>query len=108
KCFSLDGKHGIGDPGVVCATCPLGGRDAWGTADNGGKACKEYQVIVVLLPDLPLPVMVWAPPASLRPKGSYQGVRGPLMRLAFAPGGSFAREVKLSLERAENKGGQPY
>lgn len=69
QCFSEDGEHGIGDPGIECATCP---NAAFGTAKKGkGKACSEKRLIFLTTPDEILPITIIAPPTSLKNVKSY-------------------------------------
>jgi len=63
-CFSPDGEIGFGEPGGNCATCPLA---VWGSAENGrGQACNLRKLMLVLKPDSLLPVIISAPPGSVK------------------------------------------
>lgn len=63
-CSSIDGKNGIGDPGVACATCVL---NEYGTAPEGrGKACKNMRMLYLLRSGEYLPFQLALPPTSLK------------------------------------------
>lgn len=63
-CSSDDGQVGIGEPGGVCATCPL---NQYETAAKGkGKACKDKCDIFLLTKTGILPLVIQVPPTSLK------------------------------------------
>jgi len=69
-CYSLDNEVGIPNtengPGGNCESCPF---NQWQSANNGsgrGKACKERQLLMALLPGNHLPVVISVPPSSLK------------------------------------------
>ena len=68
-CFSLDGIHGQGDPGGQCSECPLNewgsGKDEKGNPSRG-KACQERHRLFILPPGTIFPLLVSAPPTSIK------------------------------------------
>ena len=72
-CQSEDGVRGFGNRGVHgegwqdCSTCELNRP-----APNGGaKPCREHIALFTLMPDELLPVIIIAPPTSIRPVEEY-------------------------------------
>lgn len=67
-CFSDDGMVGVGEPGGVCSACPFSARgsalDDLGNPTKGS-ACKQRLLLLLALPDSPLPVILSLPPSSL-------------------------------------------
>ena len=50
----------------ICATCELGGKEAWGTADKGkGKACKNVRRLI-LIPENALEDIESSQPATMK------------------------------------------
>jgi hypothetical protein len=96
-CASRDGKHGVGEPGGLCANCPLNqfGSDK----RERGKACKEMKLIFLLKPDSLLPIVVVLPPTSLQPFKKY------LMRLTMSATPYSKVETEISLEKDSNADG---
>jgi len=77
SCASMDMINGYGDPATTgfptnhraCATCPM---NQMGTRDNGnGKACKESQVLLMVLGNQQYPVQVKVPTTSLANVSDY-------------------------------------
>jgi len=99
-CSSFDGETGEGDPGGACAKCPL---NEFGTAENGGKACKARRRLYLLREGEIFPFMLSLPTLSLKPFTRY------LMRL-FSKGGRDSNSVvtAFSLKATKNKEGKPY
>lgn len=106
-CTSVDGFNGSGiivkdgKPGVnECATCP---HNAFGTAAKGeGKACKEMRVMFILQPTGLLPIVVSAPPGSLKNMKTYGlGLASEALKISHVM-------TSLSLEKKTNKGNKPY
>lgn len=72
----------------ACATCPMN-KYGTGTSDTGettrGKACREKKLILIIRDEDALPIVVAAPPTSLRTVATYQAIlatRGkPLFRV---------------------------
>lgn len=75
-CSSPDGRHATGlRPGIdaevgahLCGECPL---NEFGSAESGGKACKNMHEMYVLRADEPLPLLLVLPPTSITPFKSY-------------------------------------
>ncbi len=73
-CYSTDGIHGNGDPGVACASCPF---NEFGSAvgpdgkPRKGKRCREMRTILMIRPEDRLPIVVTAPPASIKGVKQY-------------------------------------
>jgi len=67
-CYSRDGMTGVGNPGGACDKCPLA---QYGSANDGKTACKMRRLFFVLLPDSMLPVLLNAPPSSLKEARTY-------------------------------------
>lgn len=88
----------------ACATCPF---NRWGTAvdDSGntksrGKACREKRLILFLRDGDALPVVVAAPPSSIRAVGQFLSMmetRGKILPLVH---------VKLSIQKQSANGVQ--
>jgi hypothetical protein len=99
-CSSEDAITGVGDPGGECASCPFA---QFGSDEDGvSQACKALKHIFILTEGSVLPIVVTLPPSSLAPAKKY------LMRLIqnrIAPSGIV---TKLTLEKAESKGGIKY
>ena len=99
-CYSNDGVHGEGDPGGVCRECPL---NEYGSASKGaGKACKEMRMIFLLQEHDQLPLIITAPPTSLKKMHKY------FLRLVKSSLPYYAVETSLSLEVTKNNAGIKY
>lgn len=99
-CTSSDCVTGVGDPGGECAKCPYA---QFGTAENGsGQACKQMRLIFLVRPEDMMPIMLAAPPTSLKPLKRY------LTKLAFTRSPYWSVVTRLSLEKAKNGGGIEY
>lgn len=99
-CRSDDGEFGIGNPGGLCAKCPL---NEWGSANKGdGKACKELRFLFMLTGEELLPLVVTLPPTSLTNIKKY------FLRLASRNIPYYAVETKLSLQTTQNRNGIKY
>lgn len=96
-CATQDGKAavGIGDPGGVCATCPM---NAFGTAlRGGGKACKETRRLIVMADGIG-PVAYNVPPSSLKQWDGY-------CQLAHVNGFEYWQtKVRLGMRAQDAKG----
>ncbi len=98
ECSSLDGKKGTkyGD----CASCQF---SQWGTGKNErGQACKLTHRIFLLTEDSIFPLMISAPPTSVRNVGVYATKLAGRVR--------FMDEVitKIKLTKTQNKDGIAY
>ena len=99
-CASRDGKMGIGEPGGICAKCPL---NQFGSDERErGKACKEMKLIFLLKPDSLLPIVVVLPPTSLQPFKKY------LMRLTSSATPYSRVETEIALEKDQNTDGVAF
>lgn len=100
KCYSNDGKVGVGTPGGACHACP---HNQFGSASDGaGKACKEYRDLYVITPDSALPKLVKLSTGSLRPCRDY------FMKLVAA-GLKYNQVItSLALKKAASSGGITY
>lgn len=68
-CSSQDGVMGYGDPGGVCANCPL---NSFGSGEGGkGKACKNMKNIYLLRNGDMMPLLISMPPTSLKSFRQY-------------------------------------
>lgn len=76
-CSSEDGVVGIGEPGGMCAKCPLAQANSSSKEDSKGAACKERRNLFVLLEGSMFPVMVQVPRTSIKNFNKYKaGVTG--------------------------------
>ena len=103
-CSSATGDFGIGDPGGACARCPLA---AFGTARKGekegrGQACKQMRQLFMLTADSIIPLVVTAPPTSLK------AIKNFMLRLAGKSLPYYAVTVELRLTGTKNKDGIKY
>jgi len=108
-CSSDDGASGFGDPfesGMPvhgdCATCP---RNQWGSSDKGGKkgkACAERRLLFILRKDDHIPLMVVAPPASLK------GMKAYFLRLLQAGVPYYGAMTSLTLAKDKSSEGITY
>ena len=101
-CGSMDGKIGIlAESGELrtCADCP---NNKFGSAKNGGKACKQKRRMYLLRENESLPILLSLPTGSLAEFSKY------VMRL-LARGKKPNRVVtKFSLKKVQNAGGRSY
>lgn len=101
-CFSIGGLKGIGNPGGECANCPF---NQFGSAvksdgkQGKGKRCREMRVMLILRAQDRLPIVVLAPPASIKPVKQW------LMKL---PVFMFQAVIKLELSQDKNSDGVEY
>lgn len=104
-CSSPDGVTGIGSPGGDCSVCPFA---QFGTAVNAqgqntpGQACKSLRVMFVMQPGRVLPLVVTAPPSSLKPVKNY------FLRLASQGVPYYGVTTRLGLVKAQSSGGITY
>lgn len=107
ECRSNDGITGYDQAGMAldCASCPM---NQFGSAPNGGKACKNTVVLYLIRPadgDRPadlLPLKMVLPATSIRSFNNY--------RLMLATRGAKMPGVltRLSVNKAQNKAGVAY
>jgi hypothetical protein len=68
-CSSEDMDQGRGDPGGACGVCPM---SQWGSGKNGtGQACATKRKLLIVPSDRSLPIMIDAPPTSLKSVKAY-------------------------------------
>jgi hypothetical protein len=93
-CSAADGKRGEGQPGGVCADCPL---NVFGSSEKGrGKACKEMRLLFIVRPESLLPLVVPLPPTSIKPFKQY------LQRLTSAALPYPRVQTKITLTKEKN------
>lgn len=94
-CSSVDGKVGIGDPGILCATCPM---NQFGSAKDGrGKACKNMRQLYLLRSGEYMPMQLTLPPTSLSPFREFMNQAFVLRRRT-----SYGSVVQIGLKKANN------
>lgn len=105
SCSSMDGKHGEGDPGGECSVCP---QNAWGSGRDAkgqptrGKGCAERHRLFILRGDSLFPIIVSAPPSSLKNVSIYATkLAGQMKELSQVL-------TKLKLLKATNPAGIEY
>lgn len=102
QCYSIDGLHGIGKPGGDCGACPF---NQFGSAvkpdgkQGRGKRCREMRLMLIIRPEDRLPMVVLAPPASIK------AVKQWLMKL---PVFMFQAVIRLTLQEDKNSDGIKY
>jgi len=96
-CSSLDGIHGIGDPGGLCSGCPM---NQYG---ENGKDCKNMHQIYLLRKGECLPVLLSLPPTSIKHLADYIGKR------LLSKGLSYTDVVtRITLKQATSSKGITY
>jgi len=101
-CGSMDGKVGIeAETGMVksCADCEF---NKFGSAKNGGKACKQKRRIYLLREGEALPTILSLPTGSLGEFSKY------VMRLLSKGKKTNGVVTKFTLKKAQNSGGINY
>jgi hypothetical protein len=100
-CVAEDGKHGVGDPGGDCRTCPM---NAWGSAegDSRGKACKDVKQILFLRPDTMIPDLLTLPPTSIGAFKQY------MLMLASEARAYYSVITRVNLESEQSDAGHKY
>ncbi|MGJ4848957.1 hypothetical protein ACH6CV_01765 [Bacillota bacterium Meth-B3] len=98
-CGSYDGVTGVGDPGGVCARCPL---NQFGSGENGGKACKNKRRIFILREGEMIPLVLTLPTGSMKEFSVY------IKRLLGKGRKSCSVVTRFSLKKAVNAGGIAY
>ena len=98
-CGSFDGKKGEGDPGGDCESCPL---NQFGSAEGGGKACKNRRRIYLLREGEIFPMLLSLPTGSLKEFTRY------LVRTVGKQGRICRVVTRFSLKKAVNASGIAY
>jgi len=99
-CRSDDAEIGVGDPGGDCARCPMA---QFGSKEGtNAQACKALSLLYVMVPGEGLPVVVVAPPTSLRPVKDY------MLRLTSAGSAYWGVVTRFGLESSKNANGIAY
>lgn len=101
-CGSMDGKIGVtAGTGEIkyCADCPY---NKFGSAKNGGKACKQKRRIYLLRENEALPTILTLPTGSLGEFSKY------VMRLLSKGKKTNGVVTKFTLKKAQNSGGINY
>lgn len=101
-CGSMDGKIGVeAETGCVksCADCEF---NKFGSAKNGGKACKQKRRIYLLRENEALPTILTLPTGSLGEFSKY------VMRLLSKGKKTNGVVTKFTLKKAQNSGGINY
>ena len=99
-CGSYDGVTGVGNPGGVCAQCPL---NQFGSGENGGKACKNMRVLYLLRSGEFMPLAINLSPTSISPFREFlnQG-------FVFRNRATYGSLVEIGLKRQTNPEGKDY
>lgn len=95
-CCSFDGINGTGTPGGKCRLCKL---NAFGSGENGSKACKNKHRLYLLRENEIFPVVLVLPASSIQEFSKY------IKRLLSLGKKSDSVVTKLSLKKALNKTG---
>lgn len=98
-CGSLDGVVGKGEPSGMCDRCAF---NLFGSAENGGKACKERHRLFLLKEGDVFPKILSLPTGSLKEFARYLMTCIPVWK------SSNAGITRISLTKAVNKGGIVY
>jgi hypothetical protein len=98
-CSSFDGVTGTGNPGGACTKCPL---NAFGSDENGGKACKNKRRIFILREGELIPILLTLPTGSLREFSVY------VKRLLTHGKKTSGVVTKFSLQKVANATGVNY
>jgi len=106
QCASDDGENGHGNPGGLCADCPLAGFGSKvipGQKTKGrAQACRAMKLLFVLEADSLLPTCIVVPPSSLK------AVRQYLVGLTSKARPYWSVETVLTLEKTKSADGIVY
>ena len=95
-CCSFDGINGTGTPGGKCRLCKL---NAFGSGENGSKACKNKHRLYLLRENEIFPMVLVLPASSIQEFSKY------IKRLLSLGKRSDSVVTRLSLKKALNKTG---
>ena len=98
-CGSFDGITGEGEPGGVCAKCPL---NQFGSGENNAKACKSRRRIFLLREGELFPLILSLPTGSMKEFSRY------IKRLLSKGKKSNMVVTRFSLRKATNSSGIAY
>ena len=98
-CGSLDGIMGEGEPGGVCANCPL---NQFGSGENNSKACKNRRRVFLLREGELFPLILSLPTGSMKEFSRY------IKRLLSKGRKSNSVVTRFSLKKATNSSGIAY
>lgn len=101
QCFSEDGITGVGNPGGLCVDCPYNEFES-DLQGRKGKACSERRLLFITREADFLPIVISAPPTSLK------NVRGYLVGLSGKMKRSHSVYTSISLEKDKNDAGMEY
>lgn len=98
-CGSFDGVTGEGEPGGVCAKCPL---NQFGSGENNAKACKNRRRMFLLREGELFPLILSLPTGSMKEFSRY------IKRLLSKGKKSNMVVTRFSLKKATNSSGIAY
>lgn len=98
-CGSFDGITGEGNPGGICAKCPL---NEFGSGEGNSKACKSRRRLYLLREGELFPMLLSLPTGSMREFSRY------IKRLLSKGRKSNAVVTKFTLKKATNAAGIVY
>lgn len=99
ECYSIDGEHGVGNPGGNCKECPF---NVFGSGENNSKACKNKRMLYILVEGEMFPLVLYLPTGSIKSFTNY--VKGNLSR-----GRRMSQIVtKITLKKVQNSTGIAY
>ena len=104
-CRSDDSFIGIGDPGGDCKICPyaaFGSKVGPGGQQGRGQACKLMSLLYVMVPGELFPLVVVAPPTSVKVVTDY------LFRLTSRRQPYYSVVTRFALEQQKSGGGITY
>lgn len=97
-CHSDDSVMGHGDPGGPCGACPL---SKFGP-DSERPACRQTRMLFIILPTGTLPLVLSAPPTSLKSIQKY------LLRLSSEGLPFYSVVTRFTLLKQTSRSGFPY
>ena len=100
QCSATGGGRGVGNPGGVCALCPMAEFES--AVDGAGQACKQMDMIFLLQKGNVLPTLVVLPATSLKQAREYK------VALSTRGLSYYQVETAIRLVKATSKGGIVY
>lgn len=104
-CRSDDAVYGVGDPGGDCKTCPFavfGSKVGTNGQQGRGQACKLMSLLYVMVPGELFPMVVVAPPTSVKVVTDY------MFRMASKRVPYWAAVTRFGLEQQKSGSGITY